>query len=871
MSNVIEGRNPVIRGVGYILAHAPDMVLSCGTTQTTERIINPDSDYLTSAADALRSYDDVVSYAPNQVYIGGLEPETLRDMELPWFDKPVVGDNANRYSRFGEIMPQDELLLLMRACDAFELVVLVDSFISDVLPRFKDNPIIEEDIVARVGNGVSHSQVESLISESGAHALHHDGKIVGCVKNAHNIDENLSAHVMLENIASKATAVLSLLYGLRNSGVSKDEIEYVIDCSEEACGDMNQRGGGGLSKSIAEVAGLPNAAGSDLRSFCAGPAHAIVSASALVSSGVYKSVVVVAGGSTAKLGMNGKDHVKKGLPILEDVLGGFCVVITENDGVSPVIDLEIIGRHTVSTGSSPQAVISSLVTQPLNRAGMKILDVDIFASEMQNPDVTKPAGAGDVPLANYKMIGALAVMQGELEKSALNDFIIERGLPGWAPTQGHIPSGVPLIGFAYDRIMAGTLNNAMIIGKGSLFLGRMTNLFDGVSFLIRANGGGNSQFIGTRIAVAGLGSELGEKAVYDACVQAVEAGYDICYLGSMTVSGAENIICADESACGSELNRLLESGECVAGVTMHHTFPIGTATVGRVITPINGKEMFIATTTGTPSPDKTSGLVLGALYGIIAAKACGVEHPTVGFLNIDGARRAESAMRKLQANSMQVQFAESARADGGAVLRGNDVLLGTADVLVCDSLTGNVLMKMLTAYESGGDKESTGYGYGPGISKDMKKPTLIVSRASDTPVIFNAIKYAADITKNQITHITNEMFKNAEKCGLNDILSSLNQKSSKAAQQSTAPLRTVKQQPRLTPHPRITVAQPPREIVTEEIAGIEILDIEEAAELLWQNDIYAESGMGCTGPVVMVNEENIAKAKEILQNARYID
>ena len=27
----------------------------------------------------------------------------------------------------------------------------------------------------------------------------------------------------------------------------------------------------------------------------------------------------------------------------------------------------------------------------------------------------------------------------------------------------------------------------MIIGKGSLFLGRMTNLFDGVSFVIQAN------------------------------------------------------------------------------------------------------------------------------------------------------------------------------------------------------------------------------------------------------------------------------------------------------------------------------------------------------------------------------------------------
>ena len=130
-----------------------------------------------------------------------------------------------------------------------------------------------------------------------------------------------------------------------------------------------------------------------------------------------------------------------------------------------------------------------MVTTPLERAGLKIRDVDLFAPELQNPDITKPAGAGDVPQANYKMIGALAVTRGELEKSELLKFIDEHGLPGWAPTQGHIPSGVPMIGFARERIMEGTLKNTLLIGKGSLFLGRMTSLFDGVSFLIKANSG----------------------------------------------------------------------------------------------------------------------------------------------------------------------------------------------------------------------------------------------------------------------------------------------------------------------------------------------------------------------------------------------
>ena len=130
-----------------------------------------------------------------------------------------------------------------------------------------------------------------------------------------------------------------------------------------------------------------------------------------------------------------------------------------------------------------------MVTVPLEKAGLKVTDVDYYSPEMQNPDITKPAGAGDVPLANMKMIGALAVKQGDLERSELNDFVTKHGLPGFAPTQGHIPSGVPYMGHAREAMLEGDVNRVMIIGKGSLFLGRMTNLFDGVSFLMEKNCG----------------------------------------------------------------------------------------------------------------------------------------------------------------------------------------------------------------------------------------------------------------------------------------------------------------------------------------------------------------------------------------------
>ena len=479
--------NSVIKGASYVLAHTPQMVVYNGTTQTTERVVNPESEYLKELNSHLRSYEECVNYWPNQVYIGNAHPDELAEVEFPYYDK--VKEGAERFGKYGEIMPENEFLLLVQACDMFEVVKLDKEFVAATKEAFAANPIITEDIIEKIEEGVELSEVEHLVNDEHAEGLYVDGKLVGCVKRAHDIDVNLSAHVMHENMMSKATSVLALLYAVRNTGIEKSDIEYVIDCAEEACGDMNQRGGGNFAKAAAEVAGLVNATGSDSRGFCAGPSHALIEAAALVKSGAYKCVAVTAGGCTAKLGMNGKDHVKKGLPILEDCLAGFCVIISENDGVSPEINLDILGRHTVGTGSAPQNVIGSLVATPLEKVGMKITDIDKYSPEMQNPDITKPAGAGDVPLANYKMIAALAVKKGELDRKELPAFAAKHGLTGWAPTQGHIPSGVPYIGFAVEDIKAGKIKNAMIIGKGSLFLGRMTNLFDGVSFVIQANTG----------------------------------------------------------------------------------------------------------------------------------------------------------------------------------------------------------------------------------------------------------------------------------------------------------------------------------------------------------------------------------------------
>lgn len=239
-----------------------------------------------------------------------------------------------------------------------------------------------------------------------------------------------------------------------------------------------------MAKAIAESAGCVNASGFDVRAFCAAPVAAIITSGSMVAAGARKNVAVVSGGSIPKLYMNAREHVKKNVAPMENCLGCFAVLLTPDDGQSPVIRLDALGKHTVSAGASPQAVTSALVWEPLQAAGLTFTDVDKYAPELHDPEVTVPAGAGNVPEANFKMIAALAVMKGQYERAEIPNFVKKHGVPGFAPTQGHIPSGVPFLGHAIDSIREGKMNRAMIIGKGSLFLGRITNLADGASFMV---------------------------------------------------------------------------------------------------------------------------------------------------------------------------------------------------------------------------------------------------------------------------------------------------------------------------------------------------------------------------------------------------
>jgi len=862
---------PVIKGAAYSLIHSPSLLLDYGTTQSIERIKNPDSDFFKKLPEHLRTYEQVVAYAPNQAYVGNLDPSELANIARPWHEHPAA--NADRFGRYGEIMREDEFLALMRVVDAFDLVLLEEGFVAEIKPHLTGHPLFRHDDLHKLGSGHPLAEIEKLLAEHHAAVpLKLGGQVVGCVRRAHEVDENLSAHVMLENTVAKASGTLALRSLLWRAGGEPEEIEYLIECSEEACGDMNQRGGGNFAKAIAEMAGCVNATGSDTRGFCAAPAHALIEAAALVQSGIYRNVVVVAGGCIAKLGMNAKDHVNKGLPVLEDVMGTFAIQIAADDGINPRIRTDVVGRHKVGSGAAPQAVMQAIVTDPLEREGWRVTDIDKYSPEMQNPDITEAAGAGDVPKSNLKMIAALGVKRGELARDQIDGFVLKHGIPGYAPTQGHIPSGVPFIGAARDRILEGKLNRVMIIGKGSLFLGRMTNLFDGVSFVIDKNPGRVAavqirELGRTRVGVTVFDSEHGSGEVVHGAELAQKARPDleIVLIGDCIGGSLETIPASNSTLAHQAMEKALESGSLDAAVTMHYPFPVGVTTIGRVVTPGRGREMLIGSTTGTSSAaGRAAGMVYNAVYGLAVARALGIAVPTVGLLNLDNAPQAERVLRQMVGRGYGLCFAASARADGGALMRGNDLMAGACDVMVTDTLTGNVLMKMFSAFTTGGDFESVGYGYGPSAGDGYRRIINIISRASGAPVIANALAYAGDMARGGLPGLVAAELEAARKAGLDEFLTGgqTGPKQSPAPASGTAGAGG-------TASPEIP-APPHVKVTDEELHGVDILALEEAVQELWKAGIYAASGMGCTGPVIMISREDHDQAVKVLRDYRYL-
>jgi len=358
-----------------------------------------------------------------------------------------------------------------------------------------------------------------------------------------------------------------------------------------------------------------------------------------------------------------------------------------------------------------------------------------------------------------------------------------------------------------------------------------------------------------RVGITTFGSEHGVENVVKGAEMAQKSDktVEVILIGPKVDSSLIQEAVKDEEEGYKKMEELLDSGKIDCAVTMHYSFPVGVSTVGRTVSPGTGKEIFIATTTGTSSSHRVEAMIKNGILGIIAAKSMGIEDPKVGILNVDGANQVERALEKLNSNGYKINFAESMRADGGCIMRGNDLLTGSADVIVTDTLTGNILSKLFSSFTTGGSYESLGYGYGPSIGEGYDRKILIISRASGAPVVKNAILYGKSIMNGEIRKKQEEEFSKANNAGLKEILKDVTKDTKKGDKNEYE-----------------EVQAPPKEVVTGSIAGIDIMELENAVKVLWKNGVYAESGMGCTGPILMVNEEKLPKAVNILSKEGYI-
>jgi len=471
MSELTTAVRVGIEGVFYSLAHVPDLV-RYGSKPLREIRANPALG--NELKQKLRDFGAAVAYPPHQAYIGNIAPERLSDLPKPWYEKLIEG--ATSEGRFGDVVEQNRFYILLAAADQFDLVSLENGWFRD------------QDGQPSVGAPKLRSTTEiHALCEKGALPLYSGERLIGAFEAAHAEDASLAAEVLLENLAAKVTAAHSLRSVCKRLDLDPTDIDFVISCSEEAVGDRYNRGGGNLAKAIAEQVGCVRASGCDVKAFCAGPMYAMVQGASLVQSGVAKKVAVVAGGSLAKLGMKFESHLKKNMPALEDVLGSFAVILSAAKPGEPCMRLDSAAFHPVGAGASPQAMAENLAEKPLAKLGMKLTDVDRYGVELHNPEITVPSGSGDVPRTNYLTLAALAVMRGQISKANMEDFVRTRGMLGYAPTQGHIPSAIVYLGHAVERLRAKQIRHALLIAKGSLFLGRMTQLSDGCSFLVDRN------------------------------------------------------------------------------------------------------------------------------------------------------------------------------------------------------------------------------------------------------------------------------------------------------------------------------------------------------------------------------------------------
>lgn len=187
----------VLRAAASLLFHAPGLVRH-GSKPSRDRQARPAVDAELSRA--MRSFKDVVGYAPNQTFIGNLTPWALHARPRPWYGEPVSGASAE--GRHGRIATEEELYAWMLLADVANLVAARGDSLGDVRRAAAASRLFdttEREALDRRAAREEGARAD-LVLASGSE------RPFGWIRSDHDRDPSLSADVLLENLAGKATA-----------------------------------------------------------------------------------------------------------------------------------------------------------------------------------------------------------------------------------------------------------------------------------------------------------------------------------------------------------------------------------------------------------------------------------------------------------------------------------------------------------------------------------------------------------------------------------------------------------------------------------------------------------------------------------------
>ena len=89
----------VVKDCSYGLVHVPSFI-RYGSKPYRDISVNggPGGDLEKKIYERVRTYEEVVAYPPNQVFIGNLGPDELDPIPKPWYEHPVSGARRGVYA-----------------------------------------------------------------------------------------------------------------------------------------------------------------------------------------------------------------------------------------------------------------------------------------------------------------------------------------------------------------------------------------------------------------------------------------------------------------------------------------------------------------------------------------------------------------------------------------------------------------------------------------------------------------------------------------------------------------------------------------------------------------------------------------------------